>query len=116
MNATPPPQPTAGPYAPAGAGTPWFLLPLLFTLLALLGGAYTYRSSILSGGPLWLLLPYALPLGLLAGSWIPPRTPEGRVRSIALGGAGSFIALVYAHAASALLFTLAIAAWLVQGD
>ncbi|MGW0897292.1 hypothetical protein ACWD0G_09865 [Streptomyces goshikiensis] len=99
------------------AGTqPWVLVPALFTALTLTAGGFGYASSLLPGAPLWLLLPYLLPLGLLAATWRRPHTPEQRATRIATGAAGCALALFYARFAEALLFCAGIVVWLIQGD
>ncbi|MER5777135.1 hypothetical protein ABT144_23115 [Streptomyces sp. NPDC002039] len=98
------------------AVAPWLLVPALFSALTLLAAGFGYRSSYLPDAPLWLSLPYLLPLGLAASLWRRPHTPEQRRDRVVLGTAACAAALLYARAAEGVLFCVAIVVWLVQGD
>ncbi len=41
---------------------------------------------------------YAVPLAMVAFTWIPPRTDAQRRRRLALGGTGCLLAFLYPHA------------------
>ncbi|MCX4633479.1 hypothetical protein [Streptomyces sp. NBC_01443] len=65
MNATiPQTPPLTRPLHPS-----WWLAPALFTVAAVQGGAWGYRSSPIAHATAWLALPYAVPLALMAVSW-----------------------------------------------
>ncbi|MFE2288952.1 hypothetical protein ACFXDJ_32880 [Streptomyces sp. NPDC059443] len=126
MNTTPAPAPLS-PQAPASPPTPvsqgpadtrqqWLLVPALFSALAVAAGAYGYETSYLPEAPLWLSLPYLLPLGLVAATWRRPRTADQRMNRIVTGVFGCASALLYAKAAQVALMAIGIAVWLVQGD
>lgn len=111
MNATSHPRPpTARFLAP-----PWWLAPALFTVAATLGGVWGYRSSPIIHGSAWLALPYVVPAALVAASWWPPSRPGAKVRGLVLGGVGAFVALVYAHLATFVLYAVALVLWGFQG-
>ncbi|MEU9107432.1 hypothetical protein AB0D54_24430 [Streptomyces xanthophaeus] len=111
MNATPPLVPPAA-RRPAPQ---WWLAPALFTVAAVLGGVWGYRSSPIIHGTPWLALPYAVPLALVAASWRPPTSPGTKARGMVLGGVGVLAALVYAHLATFVLCTAALVLWAFQG-
>ncbi|MFK0258250.1 hypothetical protein [Streptomyces sp. NPDC090445] len=111
MNATPPRVPPAAP----PLALPWWLAPALFTVAAVLGGAWTYRSSPIVHGTAWLALPYVVPLALVAASWQPSSHPGTRTRGLVLGGVGAVAALAYAHLATFVLYTVAFVLWAFQG-
>ncbi|MEU3778376.1 hypothetical protein AB0F11_35280 [Streptomyces sp. NPDC032472] len=111
MNATPPLTPPAErPLAPS-----WWLAPALFTVAAVLGGAWGYRSSPIVHATAWLAVPYAVPLALLAASWQSSFHPDTRARGLVLGGTGVFSALVCAHLTTFVLYTVAFVLWAFQG-
>ncbi|MFG2752016.1 hypothetical protein [Streptomyces xanthophaeus] len=112
MNATPPLVPPAAQRRPAPQ---WWLAPALFTVAAVLGGVWGYRSSPLIHGTPWLALPYVVPLALVATSWRPPTSPGTKARGMVLGGAGVLAALVYAHVATFVLCAVALVLWAFQG-
>ncbi|MCJ1677606.1 hypothetical protein MTF65_09705 [Streptomyces sp. APSN-46.1] len=95
---------------------PWLLVPALVTALTLLAAGLSYSASYLPEAPLWLSVPYLIPLALAAATWRRPRTPDQRANRIALGGLGCALALFYAKAAEAVLCVVVIALWLIQGD
>lgn len=109
---TPPPL---VPPATRPPDLPWWPVPALFTVLAVLGGAWGYHSSPIVHGPAWLALPYAVPLAVLAASWLPPSRPGTRVRSLVLGGFGALMALACAHLTTVVLYTVAFVLWAFQG-
>ncbi len=109
---TPPPLPTPLAARPLG---PWWPAPALFTVVALLGGAWGYHSSPIVHGSAWLALPYAVPVALVAASWRRSSRPGAQTRSLILGGVGALMALVYAHLATVVLFTAAFFLWAFQG-
>ncbi|MFI6148886.1 hypothetical protein [Streptomyces sp. NPDC051109] len=104
-HATPQPQPQS-----------WLLVPALFTALTLAAGGLSYSVSELPRSPLWLSLPYLLPLGLTALTWRRPRTPAQRTNRIVAGSIGAGLALFCAQAVEAVLFCVALALWLIHGD
>ncbi|MGW6982419.1 hypothetical protein ACWGE1_23770 [Streptomyces sp. NPDC054932] len=93
----------------------WWPAPALFTVVAVVGGAWSYHSAPIVHGPAWLALPYAVPLALVAASWWLPSRPGTRARSLVLGGAGALIALTYAQLATFVLYTVAFFLWAFQG-
>lgn len=107
--------PTLVPPAKRPLNSPWWLAPALFTVAAVLGGAWGYRSSPLIQGAAWLALPYIVPLALVAASWRPSAHRDTKTRGLVLGGVGAVIALVYAHLATFVLCALAIVLWAFQG-
>ncbi|MFE6840508.1 hypothetical protein ACFVFI_37525, partial [Streptomyces sp. NPDC057705] len=94
---TPPRLPV--PLAARPLGPPWWVAPALFSAVALSGGAWGYHSSPIVHGSVWLVLPYALPVALVAASWWPPSSLGARTRSLVLGGLGALVALAHAHLA-----------------
>ncbi|MER7465203.1 hypothetical protein [Streptomyces sp. NPDC097981] len=113
MNTTP----TAAPHPAPHTGTQqWLLVPALFTALTLVAGGLGYATSYLPKAPLWLSLPYLVPLGLAAAVWRRPLTPQQRTNRIVAGAAGCTFALGYAKAVEALLFFIGLVTWLIQGD
>ncbi|MEJ8646175.1 hypothetical protein WKI68_42965 [Streptomyces sp. MS1.HAVA.3] len=111
MNTTPP----LAPAATRRPDLPWWPTPALFTALAVLGGAWGYHSSPILHGSVWLVLPYAVPLALVAAAWWPPSRPGARARGLALGVVGALAALTYAHLATFTLYTVALVLWAFQG-
>ncbi|ARE73303.1 hypothetical protein B6R96_04620 [Streptomyces sp. Sge12] len=107
--------PALVPPAERPLDSPWWLAPALFTLAAMLGGAWGYHSSPLIHAPSWLALPYLVPLALVAASWRPSAHRDTRTRGLVLGGVGALISLVYAHLATFVLYTVAIVLWAFQG-
>ncbi|MEU7730405.1 hypothetical protein AB0B78_35125 [Streptomyces sp. NPDC040724] len=107
--------PTLVPPAERPLDSPWWLAPALFTVAAVLGGAWGYRSSPIVQGSAWLALPYVVPLALVAASWRPSAHRDTRTRGLALGGIGALIALIYAHLATFVLCAVALALWAFQG-
>ncbi|WP_327411481.1 hypothetical protein [Streptomyces sp. NBC_01233] len=93
----------------------WWLAPALFTVAAVLGGAWGYRSSPIVQGAAWLALPYVVPLALVAASWRSSAHRNTRTRGLVLGGIGALIALVYAHLATFVLCAVALVLWAFQG-
>ncbi|MFE6840832.1 hypothetical protein ACFVFI_39215 [Streptomyces sp. NPDC057705] len=106
--------PTLAPPAERPLDSPW-LAPALFTVAAVLGGAWGYRSSPIVQGSAWLALPYVVPLALVAASWRPSAHRDTRTRGLALGGIGALIALIYAHLATFVLCAVALVLWAFQG-
>ncbi|MEU7600434.1 hypothetical protein AB0B78_30575 [Streptomyces sp. NPDC040724] len=107
--------PTSVPPAEQSLNSPWWLAPALFTAAAVLGGAWGYHSSPIVQGSAWLALPYVVPLALVAASWWPSAHRDTRTRGLVLGAVGTLIALVYAHLATFVLCTVAVALWAFQG-
>ncbi|MET9607268.1 hypothetical protein ABZZ17_19660 [Streptomyces sp. NPDC006512] len=95
--------------------SPWWLAPALFTVAAVLGGAWGYRSCPIIHGVAWLALPYVIPLALVTASWRPSAHRNTRTRGLVMGGAGALIALIYAHLATFVLCALALLLWAFQG-
>ncbi|WP_405692595.1 hypothetical protein [Streptomyces sp. NBC_00057] len=111
MNATPS---LTSPVSRALA-RPWWLAPALFTVAAVLGGAWGYRSSPIVHGSAWLAMPFALPLALVAASWRSSSRPDTRVRGLVLGAGGAVAALVCAHLTTFMLYAAAFVLWGFQG-
>ncbi|MFD6967737.1 hypothetical protein [Streptomyces sp. NPDC059979] len=111
MTATSPPRPPAARLL----ATPWWLAPALLTMAAALGGAWGYRSSPIVQASAWLALPYVVPAALVAASWWPPSRTGAKVRGMVLGGVGVFVALMYAHLATVVLYAVAFVLWAFQG-
>ncbi len=120
MNTTPSagrhPQPGPPPHPHPDEARQWLLVPVLFTALTLVAGGLSYAASDLPRSPLWLSLPYLIPLGLAALTWRPPRTPAQRTNRIVAGGIGAVLALVYAKGVEVVLIGIGLAVWLIQGD
>ncbi|MFJ3835431.1 hypothetical protein ACWGHI_34005 [Streptomyces sp. NPDC054912] len=95
--------------------SPWWPAPALFTVAAVLGGTWGYRSSPLIHGVPWLVMPYIIPLALVAASWRPSAHRNTRTRGLVLGGVGALIALIYAHLATFVLCAPALLLWAFQG-
>lgn len=93
MNATPPLTPPAA----RSLARPWWLAPALFTMAAVLGGAWGYRSSPIVHASAWLAMPYVVPLALVAVSWRSSARPDTRARGLVAGGIGAVAAMVCAH-------------------
>ncbi|WP_329376036.1 hypothetical protein OG625_01220 [Streptomyces sp. NBC_01351] len=111
MNATPP----LTPPATRPLASPWWLAPALCTVVAILGGAWGYRSSPLFHATAWVALPYAIPLALVAASWWSSYRRNTRVLGLVLGGIGAFASLICAQLATFLLYTVAFLLWAFQG-
>ncbi|MDA5279967.1 hypothetical protein [Streptomyces sp. Isolate_45] len=96
--------------------SPWWpAAPALFTVTAVLGGTWGYHSSPIIHGVPWLVLPYVIPLTLVAASWRASAHRNTRTRGLVLGGVGALIALIYAHVATFVLCALALLLWAFQG-
>ncbi|MCY0954896.1 hypothetical protein [Streptomyces sp. H27-S2] len=106
---------TLVPPAERPLDSPWWLAPALFTVAAVLGGAWGYRSSPIIHATAWLALPYVIPLALVTASWRPSAHRDTRTRGLVLGGVGALIALVYAHLATFVLCAVALVLWAFQG-
>ncbi|MFE2142418.1 hypothetical protein ACFXA3_11835 [Streptomyces sp. NPDC059456] len=103
--------------APRPAGTQeWRLVPALFTAVTLVAAGLSYAASDLPRSPLWLSVPYLVPLGLAAVTWLRPRTRAQRTNRILAGSIGAALALFYAKGVEAALFCIGLVVWLVQGD
>ncbi|MEW2139236.1 hypothetical protein AB0892_22040 [Streptomyces sp. NPDC005409] len=84
----------------------WLPVAAMFTVLApaaaWLGQATSYVPRI----PYPFALFYVLPLVMVAGTWIPPRTDLQRRRRLALGSIGCLLAFLYPHAFLVTVLTL----------
>ncbi|MFB6561030.1 hypothetical protein ACFCYH_19520 [Streptomyces sp. NPDC056400] len=75
----------------------WLPVAALFTALAPAAVWCGRATSYLPGFPPGFVLFYALPLAMVAFTWIPPRTDAQRRRRIALGSTGCLLAFLYPH-------------------
>ncbi|QKW07315.1 hypothetical protein HUT18_13855 [Streptomyces sp. NA04227] len=78
-----------------------------------MAGYLGYRAIPL---PLAFSLGYLLPLGLLAASWLRPRTRRERGTRVALGIVSCVAAYLYSQVALYVLYTVAILVWLNSLD
>ncbi|MFJ6484948.1 MULTISPECIES: hypothetical protein [unclassified Streptomyces] len=76
----------------------WLPVAALFTVLAPVAAWCGRASSYLPGFPPGVFaLFYAVPLAMVAFTWIPPRTDAQRTRRLALGSIGCLLAFFYPH-------------------
>ncbi|WP_158820996.1 MULTISPECIES: hypothetical protein [unclassified Streptomyces] len=75
----------------------WLPVAVLFTALAPLAVWCGRATSYLPDFPPGFVFFYAVPLGMVAFTWIPPRTDAQRRRRLALGGIGCLLSFLYPH-------------------
>ncbi|MFJ6371111.1 hypothetical protein ACIQK5_23385 [Streptomyces virginiae] len=76
----------------------WLPVAVLFTVPAPAAVWCGRATSYLPGFPPGFVFLYAVPLAMVAFTWIPPRTDAQRRRRLALGGTGCLLAFLYPHA------------------
>ncbi|MCM9079245.1 MULTISPECIES: hypothetical protein [Streptomyces] len=84
----------------------WLPVAALFTVLGPVAVWCGRATSYLPGFPPGLVWFYALPVAMVAFTWIPPRTDAQRGRRLAVGSAGCLLAFFYPHLVLVTILTL----------
>ncbi|BBC34431.1 hypothetical protein SGFS_057250 [Streptomyces graminofaciens] len=105
------------PYAASQQDALWWLVPVVCTPLALVFGYFDYVGSLIGSAPdVWKAAGYVVAFGMVAGSWLLPRTRAGRDWRIGMGVTGCVLAAVYGKVASAVVIAAHVVMWLQNGD